>query len=157
MSEAPATLIDEEISEYGSDIPLEDQLETLLAAESQTRSPAELRSLHQTESLELLDVDSSLLAVDVSQLLHQSESQTLLSSGSRIHPHGETVLADIEDSDTQMIPLSPFAAFRKKGWLSVSDLVGMVWCEVQVRSLPFLPSIFSLLLSSPILDMTPME
>jgi exonuclease V len=35
-------------------------------------------------------------------------------------------VVDIEDM------LSPFKQFRKKGWLSVSDLVGTVWCEVQV-------------------------
>ena len=40
------------------------------------------------------------------------------------------VNADIED----LITLSPFEQFRKKGWLSVSDLVGTVWCEVQVST-----------------------
>lgn len=40
---------------------------------------------------------------------------------------------DIEDLVLDPIPaLSPFEQFRKKGWLSVSDLVGTVWCEVQV-------------------------
>lgn len=38
----------------------------------------------------------------------------------------EQTIADIEDL------VSPFEQFRKKGWLSVSDLVGTVWCEVQV-------------------------
>lgn len=28
--------------------------------------------------------------------------------------------------------LSPFERFRRHGYLSVSDLVGTVWCEVQV-------------------------
>jgi exonuclease V len=36
---------------------------------------------------------------------------------------------DIED----LVRLSPMEEFRKKGYLSVSDLVGTVWCEVQVR------------------------
>ena len=35
---------------------------------------------------------------------------------------------DIED----IVRASPYEEFRRKGWLSVSDLVGTVWCEVQV-------------------------
>jgi exonuclease V len=35
---------------------------------------------------------------------------------------------DIED----LVRLSPMEEFRTKGYLSVSDLVGTVWCEVQV-------------------------
>ena len=36
---------------------------------------------------------------------------------------------DIED----LVSPTPFGQFReRKGWLSVSDLVGTVWCEVQV-------------------------
>ncbi|OCF32845.1 hypothetical protein I316_05481 [Kwoniella heveanensis BCC8398] len=42
-----------------------------------------------------------------------------------------------------VVQLSPFAQFRKKGFLSVSDLVGPIWCETQydyrLRTLPFLP------------------
>lgn len=47
---------------------------------------------------------------------------------------GSTAPADIEDLvlDEEQVSLSPFEQFRKKGWLSVSDLVGTVWCEVQV-------------------------
>lgn len=46
------------------------------------------------------------------------------------HVSLQDVVTDIED----MIPrVSPFLEFRKKGWLSVSDLVGLLWCEVQVR------------------------
>jgi hypothetical protein len=41
-------------------------------------------------------------------------------------------LMDIEDVAVTLA--SPFERFRKKGWLSVSDLVGTVWCEVQVRA-----------------------
>ncbi|KAL1408861.1 hypothetical protein Q8F55_005675 [Vanrija albida] len=48
-------------------------------------------------------------------------------------------IQDIEDA----IGLSPMEEFRKRGFLSVSDLVGTVWCEVQydyrLRTLPFLP------------------
>lgn len=37
------------------------------------------------------------------------------------------VVPDIED----VVGLSPMDEFRKRGFLSVSDLVGTVWCEVQ--------------------------
>ncbi|KAK4689483.1 exonuclease V, partial [Tremellales sp. Uapishka_1] len=51
--------------------------------------------------------------------------------------------ATLDIEDLPMIRLSPFAQFRKKGFLSVSDLVGTVWCEVQydyrLRTLPYLP------------------
>ncbi len=55
---------------------------------------------------------------------------------------GSTAAVDIEDLvlDESPITHSPFEQFRKKGWLSVSDLVGTVWCEVQVRSLGVLYS-----------------
>lgn len=50
----------------------------------------------------------------------------------------EAVLQRVEAGIGQSIPdiedaplLSPFEQFRRKGWLSVSDLVGTVWCEVQ--------------------------
>jgi hypothetical protein len=39
---------------------------------------------------------------------------------------------DIEDAPV----LSPFERFRRHGYLSVSDLVGTVWCEVQVGRNP---------------------
>lgn len=43
--------------------------------------------------------------------------------------HAESIAPmDIED----VVRLSPYEEFRRKGWLSVSDLVGTVWCEVQV-------------------------
>ncbi len=51
--------------------------------------------------------------------------------------------ADVTDiEDLGMEPavetqLSPFSEFRRKGFLSVSDLVGTVWCEVQVGYLAF--------------------
>jgi exonuclease V len=40
-------------------------------------------------------------------------------------------IEEIED----LVRLSPMEEFRKKGYLSVSDLVGTVWCEVQVSLL----------------------
>ncbi|WWC66139.1 uncharacterized protein I206_100039 [Kwoniella pini CBS 10737] len=52
---------------------------------------------------------------------------------------------DIEDTplEVDMERLSPFQQFRKRGHLSVSDLVGPIWCETQydyrLRTLPYLP------------------
>jgi len=40
-------------------------------------------------------------------------------------------MVDVEDIE-DLVRLSPMDEFRKKGYLSVSDLVGTVWCEVQV-------------------------
>lgn len=39
-------------------------------------------------------------------------------------------IADIEEA-AAALALSPFDEFRRRNWLSVSDLVGTVWCEVQ--------------------------
>jgi exonuclease V len=41
---------------------------------------------------------------------------------------------DVEEIE-DLVRLSPMEEFRKKGYLSVSDLVGTVWCEVQVSLL----------------------
>ena len=77
--------------DFGEDIAIDDDLESiLLAAESQGRS-SDLGNAARSEYTRDLDVD-------------------------------------IEDLGMK----SPFQQFRKKGWLSVSDLVGTVWCEVQV-------------------------
>jgi exonuclease V len=45
-------------------------------------------------------------------------------------------MIDIEEIE-DLVRLSPMEEFRKKGYLSVSDLVGTVWCEVQVSSIVF--------------------
>ncbi|ORY23370.1 exonuclease V [Naematelia encephala] len=57
----------------------------------------------------------------------------------------ESHIEEIELEDVVGIGIvSPFEEFRKKGFLSVSDLVGTVWCEVQydyrLRTLPYLPA-----------------
>ncbi|BEI81750.1 hypothetical protein CcaverHIS002_0209100 [Cutaneotrichosporon cavernicola] len=57
----------------------------------------------------------------------------------------ETLRAAEAVPDIEDVPLaiSPFGEFRHRGNLSVSDLVGPVWCEVQfdyrLRTLPYLP------------------
>jgi len=43
-------------------------------------------------------------------------------------------MIDIEEME-DLVRLSPMEEFRKKRYLSVSDLVGTVWCEVQVSYL----------------------
>lgn len=44
----------------------------------------------------------------------------------------ESVVPDIEDAvGPPPQALAPFDEFRRRGFLSVSDLVGTVWCEVQ--------------------------
>lgn len=94
------------MSEYGSDIALDEELESALqVAESQSQV-----------------------------ILPLDQEGTATTRG-----HAETgELMDIEDLHQEVVTLSPFEQFRKKGWLSVSDLVGTVWCEVQV-SLPDYP------------------
>lgn len=44
--------------------------------------------------------------------------------------NAETEVPDIEDA-VQPQALAPFDEFRQRGFLSVSDLVATVWCEVQ--------------------------
>ncbi|BEJ12450.1 hypothetical protein CspHIS471_0209100 [Cutaneotrichosporon sp. HIS471] len=57
----------------------------------------------------------------------------------------ETLRAAEAVPDIEDVPLAiaPFGEFRHRGNLSVSDLVGPVWCEVQfdyrLRTLPYLP------------------
>lgn len=61
---------------------------------------------------------------ELETILHQAESQVVT--------RNETT-SNVKDIEDAVPRLSPFLEFRKKGWLSVSDLVGTVWCEVQVR------------------------
>ncbi|WOO82362.1 putative exonuclease V, mitochondrial [Vanrija pseudolonga] len=65
--------------------------------------------------------------------------RTVEQGGESRHASLSGGVQDIED----VVGLSPMDEFRKRGVLSVSDLVGTVWCEVQydyrLRTLPFLP------------------
>ena len=56
-------------------------------------------------------------------------SPTKSTSGTRLSVEE---LEDIEDIGDMIERVAPFFAFRKKGFFSVSDLVGPLWCEVQV-------------------------
>jgi hypothetical protein len=64
------------------------------------------------------------------------ELEDVLSAAETQTGHAEKVsesipIPDIEEIE-DLIRQSPMEEFRKKGYLSVSDLVGTVWCEVQV-------------------------
>lgn len=98
----PVISTDHEDDEFGEDIALDEDLETvLLAAESQV-------------------LTTSAGSTDVTNETEKPVAHS--ASGGDV---------DMED----LFPRSPFLEFRKKGWLSVSDLVGTVWCEVQVSLL----------------------
>jgi exonuclease V len=60
---------------------------------------------------------------DFEQTLQAAESQPFIPA------RQEPEMRDIEDIAAPT--LSPFQEFRKKGFLSVSDLVATAWCEVQ--------------------------
>ncbi|WVR06097.1 hypothetical protein IAU60_003125 [Kwoniella sp. DSM 27419] len=104
-------------STFGSDIAYDEDLErVLLAAESQAGS----------------DWPSQSLNAATPESTHQV-------------PIAGPQMTDMEDvvRDGQADKPSLFAQFRRKGFLSVSDLVGPIWCETQydyrLRTMPFLP------------------
>ncbi|KAL7419212.1 hypothetical protein Q5752_006049 [Cryptotrichosporon argae] len=111
----------DDFPEFAYDAELED---TLRVAETQTAVHPDLRSLPRLES------PADRKGPATGQL------------PATVELAGETIGETIPDIEHAPAP-SPFAQFRKKGFLSVSDLVGTVWCEVQydyrLRTLPFLP------------------
>jgi exonuclease V len=97
--------------DYGEDIEYDDDLEAILqAAESQVGLRSSLPSSSDTR---LVRLDGKGEAVTALPTVLGSEPM------------------DIEDTPAPL--LSPFERFRRHKYLSVSDLVGTVWCEVQVR------------------------
>jgi exonuclease V len=76
---------------------------------------------------------------ELQDVLHEAESHTTIAltreSVSPALTHGDDVM-DIED----LVQPSPFEEF-KNGYLSVTDLVGTVWCEVQASAIS--PSVAS--------------
>jgi exonuclease V len=98
----------DEVDEFGDDFEYDDEFEAILnAAESQTTVlPA--RTSRQCEVTDQLETP--------------------------VEPDLGTEGVDSMDIEDISIP-SPLESFRRHGYLSVSDLVGTVWCEVQV-SLP---------------------
>ena len=91
-----------EDEDYGTDIELDADLEALLV-EAESQIPVPLGT-------------------------HETPEATL--SGQDRPRHDLTDMEDFVSLSTEN--LSPFQMFRGKGRLSVSDLVGTVWCEVQV-------------------------
>jgi len=61
------------------------------------------------------------------------ELEDVLQAAETQPPAGPVSMIDIEEIE-DLVRLTPMEEFRKKGYLSVSDLVGTVWCEVQVSS-----------------------
>jgi len=68
---------------------------------------------------------------DLESILRAAESQVITSYSMQEATNRRTGNVDMDDVE-DLVPISPFLEFRRKGWLSVSDLVGTVWCEVQV-------------------------
>lgn len=56
------------------------------------------------------------------------ETLQAVESGKAVSTSASKPITDIEDLT---VGLSPFQQFRKRGSLSVTDLVGTLWCEVQ--------------------------
>ncbi|WWC86518.1 uncharacterized protein L201_001395 [Kwoniella dendrophila CBS 6074] len=118
----PASPMDQDEDQYDFDIPYDEELELALqSAESQT-----CYNTTTTNTTTIIDetqdgsVKSMSASIDIEDL-----------------PLG--LNSPLEETER----LSPFQQFRKKGYLSVSDLVGPLWCETQydyrLRTLPFLP------------------
>lgn len=61
-----------------------------------------------------------------------SPTKSTTSTSAHLPAGSETDQEDIEDISNMIQRVAPFYAFRKKGFFSVSDLVGPLWCEVQV-------------------------
>ena len=99
--------------DYGTDIELDEELEGLLFnAESQVLSAAHVGITSQlaeaTPATDQTNLDDRDNVMDIEDIVEAGPSNT-----------------------------SPFEEFRPKGRLSVTDLVGLVWCEVQVGLLPY--------------------
>jgi len=72
-----------------------------------------------------IDYDEDL--ENVLQKVEANASAVVASPASSSTNVNKEAVADIEDAPV----LSPIQQFRKRGFLSVSDLVATVWCEVQ--------------------------
>ena len=99
-----------------------------------TESAADAASSPSTRTVSDFGPDVQLTE-ELNSAIFAAESQPIQSQlGSSIQDR--LALASIETVDIEgIVPdeRSLFERFRKRGFLSVSDLVGTVWCEVQVR------------------------
>jgi exonuclease V len=120
---------DTDQDDFGSDIALDDELQSILYQ-------AESTILHSTGSLpEALPFQFTKGETTFSNsALQDGNHDRTVDGGMEVVVEVDQVL-DMEDvtMESSTIRLSPFEEFRRKGWLSVSDLVGTIWCEVQVR------------------------
>ncbi|KAK8866159.1 hypothetical protein IAR55_001310 [Kwoniella newhampshirensis] len=121
------------MDELEYDQELEDAIRT---AESQTQTQVDPKVTSSTSGV--LDIEDLPLTLPPPRLNASSWSSV---EGSEVVPDVEAMDVDgVEDPEEGM---SLFNRFRRKGFLSVSDLVGPVWCETQydyrLRTLPFLP------------------
>ncbi|WWC58860.1 uncharacterized protein I303_101405 [Kwoniella dejecticola CBS 10117] len=147
---------DEEQSDFDSDfgfeldIPYDEEVERAIrAAESQSQLQSQ-PVVNETDQQLIQTIGSSENAVngDKDDQLHSNDvsvnGKVNVDMGGDMHMDVD-LKTDIEDLPLElaMDRLSPFAQFRRKGYLSVSDLVGPVWCETQydyrLRTLPYLP------------------
>jgi hypothetical protein len=88
------------------------------------------RSVHQYTAMSEDEFGSDIeFTQELEDVLQAAETQP---------PAGPVSVSmiDIEEIE-DLVRLSPMEEFRKKGYLSVSDLVGTVWCEVQVSGIVF--------------------
>ncbi|WVF70631.1 hypothetical protein IAT40_005424 [Kwoniella sp. CBS 6097] len=129
-------------SDYGDDFDnlYDDELE---------KAMQEVEFQSQVHTISLVPSTTSAVSTDALQTVEHKviDIEDVVSSASTAEKReGDISTRPIEDGQSEQEPevrLSPFAQFRKKGFLSVSDLVGPIWCETQydykLRTLPFLP------------------
>ncbi|WRT64395.1 uncharacterized protein IL334_001327 [Kwoniella shivajii] len=140
--------LDDEDDEYefGIDIPYDEELELALqAAESQpnlVRTESEDDSANVIHKQVTRDIEDLPIHLGINGLpgpLVGPEGKE--EEGERGGSGSGSGAGEVDEGGIER--LSPFEQFRKKGYLSVSDLVGPVWCETQydyrLRTLPFLP------------------
>jgi exonuclease V len=120
---------DTDQDDFGSDIALDDELQSILYR-------AESTILYSTGPLpEAPPFQSTKGEVTFSNSTLQNGNHDRTVDGDMEVVVEVDQVLDMEDVTMELstIRLSPFEEFRRKGWLSVSDLVGTIWCEVQVR------------------------
>ncbi|ODN78010.1 hypothetical protein L202_05096 [Cryptococcus amylolentus CBS 6039] len=158
---------DEEYDDFGSDIVIDEALEEVLDRVGRGYRAQSLVAPQQAKEIEW--GGGKKLAGDMEDLFPPSGGAVSTSTlarggifstpgqvdgrGSSVSHPVEVEVADQtqgaedgegeEQEQQQQQQLAPFFQFRRKGYLSVSDLVGPLWCETQydyrLRTLPYLP------------------
>lgn len=108
------------------DLEYNDEFESILqAAESQVGIPISFSiAPHSAQPIQSGSATDTSLNNDAQDIAAHQAGQ--------LGKEFETSLGELVDIEDTPV-LSPFERFRQHGKLSVSDLVGTVWCEVQVR------------------------